>query len=300
MSLITDLWQAQLTQQRELGLDPELLTDVERRRLSDELTLLLHEEATDLGKMGGAYKRHLLKHSASAPGLVAMECADVLKVTLALAQLHGLTVDELVQAFFDKTAAVRQKAAAERLELTQECQVLVVDVDDVICDLKPWRDMLGVVSEEQAVASLKLAATEDMKNAFYAGGRFRDMEAIAGASEALARARARKVKIVLLTARPQWQYKRLHADTVWWLAQKKMEYDLLLFSRNKVEAIYEHVRPAWPMAAVEDHPKNAEAYAEAGIKVYLYDQPYNRKISAHPLIHRVTSWSEITAQLESQ
>jgi hypothetical protein len=27
------------------------------------------------------------------------------------------------------------------------------------------------------------------------------------------------------------------------------------------------------------------------------DQPYNRQMSAHPLIKRVTSWAEITAQI---
>jgi uncharacterized HAD superfamily protein len=48
---------------------------------------------------------------------------------------------------------------------------------------------------------------------------------------------------------------------------------------------------------VEDHPKNAEAYAEAGIPVYLFDQPYNRRVSASKLITRVASWAEITSQI---
>jgi hypothetical protein len=294
---LRDLWQAQEDQQRELGLDPTTLSQVERRRLADDLVLGLHEEVTDVGRLGAGYKRHILRSSSATRGAVANECADILKLTLALAQLHGLTAEEVVQAFHDKTAAVSQRANAERLELTEACRVLVVDIDDVICNLEPWRAALGVKGEEQAAASLKLAITEEMKNTFYAGGRFREMEAIPGAADALARFRRAGGKVVLITARPQWQYKRLHADTVWWLARHQMQYDLLLFSRNKVEAVYEHVRPAWPFAAVEDHPKNAEAYAEAGIPVYLFDQPYNRRVSASKLITRVASWAEITSQI---
>ncbi len=297
MTKLSDLWLLQELQQRELGLDPATLSQVEQRRLADDLVLGLHEEVSDVGRLGGGYKRHILRGSPASPGAVANECADALKLLLALAQLHGVTEDELVQAFRDKTAATSQKAAAERLELTEECRVLVVDIDDVICNLEPWRAALGVVSEEQALASLKLAATEEMKNTFYAGGRFREMEPIPGAAEALALCREARIKIVLITARPQWQYKRLYADTVHWLAKHGFVYDLLLFDRNKVEALYEHVRPAWPFAAVEDHPKNAEAYAAAGVKVYLMDQPYNRQMSAHPLIQRVASWAEIVAQI---
>lgn len=297
MTFLTDLWRAQESQQRELGLDPDQLTDVAKRRLADDLVMLLHEEVTDIGRLAGGYKRHILRERDVDHGAVAHECADVLKLLLAVAQLHGLKIEDLVQAFFDKTAAVSQKAQAERLEMTESCKVLVVDIDDVICDLKPWRDALGVVSEEQAAASLRLQATEDMKNQFYSGGRFREMEPIAGAAEGLSKIRAAKIKTVLITARPQWQYKRLHSDTVQWLAKHNMAYDLLLFSRNKVEAIYDHVQPAWPLAAVEDHPKNAEAYADAGVPVLLFDQPYNRQVSASKLITRVASWSEITAQL---
>ncbi len=287
------LWDVQAAQQRDLGLDPEHLTDVEKRRLGGDLLLQMYEEAGELGRLSPSYKRHILRTPSAAPGAVALECADVLKTLLSFAQLHGVTMEELVQAFHDKTAAVAQKAAAERTTLSVGCRVLVVDVDDVLCDLEPWRAALGVVGDEQAIASLKLAATEEMKNGFYSGGRFREMAPIEGAARALRAIRRSGIKVVLITARPQWQYKRLHADTVWWLEHCSMEYDLLLFNRNKVEALYEHVRPAWPLAAVEDHPKNADAYAEAGVPVLLYDQPHNRNVSASKLIRRVANWSEI-------
>lgn len=291
------MWAAQEQQQRELGLDPNELSDVERRRLGDDLALLLHEEASELGRLSGGYKRHILRANKVDRHAVAFECADVLKTMLAQAQLAGVTLCDLVDAFTQKTEAVRQKALAEHLELSESCRVLCVDVDDVICDLEPWRDELKKLGPVEAAAALRLEASEDMKNAFYSGGRFREMAAVPGAAEGLARVSAAGIKIVLITARPQWQYKRLHSDTVYWLNREGMTYDLLLFSRNKVEAVYDHVRPAWPIAFVEDHPVNADAIAEAGIQVLLYDQPHNRHVSAKSGITRVASWTEITSKL---
>ena len=291
------MWAAQEQQQRELGLDPSELSDVERRRLGDDLALLLHEEASELGRLSGGYKRHILRANKVDRHAVAFECADVLKTMLAQAQLAGVTLGDLVDAFTQKTEAVRQKALAEHLELSESCRVLCVDVDDVICDLEPWRDELKKLGPVEAAAALRLEASEDMKNAFYSGGRFREMAAVPGAAAGLARISASGIKIVLITARPQWQYKRLHSDTVYWLNREGMTYDLLLFSRNKVEAVYDHVRPAWPIAFVEDHPSNADAIAEAGIQVLLYDQPHNRHVSAKQGITRVASWTEITTKL---
>lgn len=291
------MWAAQAQQQRELGLDPAGLSDVERRRVADDLALQLHEEASELGRLSGGYKRHILRAQKVDRHAVAFECADVLKTMLAQAQLAGVELSDLVDAFAQKTEAVRQKHLAEQLELSETCRVLCVDVDDVLCDLEPWREELAKLGPMDAAAALKLEASEALKNQFYAGGRFREMRPIPGAADGLARVSRAGIKIVLITARPQWQYKRLHSDTVYWLNREGMAYDLLLFSRNKVEALCEHVRPAWPIAFVEDHPNNAEAIADAGVPVLLYNQPHNLHVSARPGITRVGSWDEIASIL---
>src|SRR6478609_1980169 len=103
------MWALQAQQQRELGLDPNELSDVERRRLCDDLTLQMHEEVSELGRLSGGYKRHILRAPKTNLGAVGIECADVLKTLFCIAQLHGLPPGEMVDAFVQKTNAVRQK-----------------------------------------------------------------------------------------------------------------------------------------------------------------------------------------------
>jgi NTP pyrophosphatase (non-canonical NTP hydrolase) len=291
---LESLWRLQAQQQQFLGLDPDDLSDVERRDLADDLVLHLHEEATELGRLSAGYKRHILRAPRPNTTAVAEECADVLKTLLALAQLHGVSLVELVHAFTSKTVLVQRRAMEERLKLENNTRVLVSDLDDVLCDLQPWRDELGIVDDRDVTAVLRLEASENMKNQFYAGGRFREMDAIPGAADALRAAKAAGLKIVIITARPQWQYKRLHADTVFWLDKHKIPCDLLIFDRNKVEALYKHVAPAWPVAFVEDHPDNAGALARVGVNVLLFDQPHNRGLTI-PGTTRVVDWEQVAS-----
>lgn len=46
--------------------------------------------------------------------------------------------------------------------------------------------------------------------------------------------------------------------------------------------------------ALEDNPTQALAYAESGLRVYLFDYPYNGHIR-HPRIRRVAGWAEVLA-----
>ncbi|HUC01922.1 MAG TPA: hypothetical protein VMA75_03380 [Candidatus Paceibacterota bacterium] len=49
---------------------------------------------------------------------------------------------------------------------------------------------------------------------------------------------------------------------------------------------------------IEDHMTNATVCAEAGIKVFLFDQPWNQG-ELPPGIERVHSWDEIVKKLSA-
>jgi uncharacterized HAD superfamily protein len=46
--------------------------------------------------------------------------------------------------------------------------------------------------------------------------------------------------------------------------------------------------------ALEDSPTQALAYAEAGLRVYLFDYPYNADLR-HPRLQRVAGWADVLA-----
>lgn len=293
-SKLSVFFRSQVAQQRELGLDPSSLDDVARARAITDLVALLHEESSELGRLGGGYKHHLLTRVSVERSVIAEEVADVLKTTLALAATFGLDAGDVEEAFWRKTTAISAKAKTERTTLTEGTRLVCLDIDDVVCDLSPLREELGGgLIDIDAPPAERLAAAERVKEQFYEGGRFREMEEVEGASEAIRELAANDFTIVIITARPQWQYKRLYADTVTWLHERRIPFARVLFNQNKVEALHQHVYPAWPRAFVEDHERNIKALASAGVEVFVFDRPWNQSIRESRNVIRVYDWKDI-------
>lgn len=291
---LIEIWQVQERQQAELGLDPRHMSDVERRRTTSDLVLLLHEEAAELGRIASTHKRHLLASPEINPDNVTEEIVDILKVTLALAQLHGISVHDLVKGFHRKTRVVQSRADNERNSLRKDTKLICVDLDDVVSDLASWAAKLAV-ERGDAPAGLHIwAMLEAHKDEFYKQGRFRDMPPVEGATDGMRELKRRGYTLAIITARPQWQYKRLYADTLEWLDNHQVPHDHILFNKDKVEAVFTHLSPAWPLAFIEDHERNAKALAEAGIPVILFDRPHNQSITPGTLgITRAVGWEHV-------
>lgn len=291
------LWDIQAEQQRELGLDPAALSPLEQRNVARDLLLSLHEEVGELQRQSGqSYKRHILAGVNTDAHNVAIEAASALKLVVAVAQLHGLTSEDVSRAFLEQTEVVRARHEGERARI-REAPVLCVDLDDVLADLTAWHTEIDAIRGGREPGSERHAREEAWKDHWYKSGRFRDLPPMEGAAEAMALVRAWGWRIVIVTARPQWQYKRIHADTLHWTAKHAIHHDLILFGKDKVELVHEHLSPAWPVAFVEDHDRNARALSAAGIHVLLYDRPHNRNLDL-PRVERVYNWEQAVAILE--
>ena len=75
--------------------------------------------------------------------------------------------------------------------------------------------------------------------------------------------------------------------------------DIILFNKDKVEAIHTHLQPAWPVAFVEDLERNVRALSAAGVNVLLFDRPNNQSLEPLPRVKRVRGWAEVTSELEA-
>lgn len=290
--LLLEMWAAQAGQQRELGLDSGSLNPVQLQNESTALVALMHEEVTELSRLVPTHKRHLLALPRLVRTDAAEQVADVLKTLMAWAQLHGLNPGEVVQAFHRKTLVVARRAEAAKMELAADTMVMCFDIDDVVCDIRDWRQKLNAIRAGRPPSAQVHREEEAFKDQCYRDGTFAQCPPVPGAPEALQAIRNAGYKMVYVTARPQWQYKRLYADTIDWMEQHAVPHDLVLFNKDKAEAVYEHISPAWPRAFVEDHDRNARALAAIGVNVLLFDQPHNQGLQLDG-VKRVHGWDGV-------
>jgi NTP pyrophosphatase (non-canonical NTP hydrolase) len=281
------IFRLQADQQKSFGLSPQELSPVERSEAANHLCLGLYEEAAELARIAVRFKRHLLRAPAIDRSEIAEEGADVVKYVVAIAQLHGIDAEELFSAFLRKTDVVKDKAEGERIELTRDTKIILVDLDGCVADLGPL---------EARLKGLTIVEQEGIKKDFRRGGGFRDLPMVEGAQDGLAELRRMGYQIAFITARPYRHHKRLYADTVEWLKKNRIEYELLLFRRDKAEALVDHIFPARPVCFVEDREKHALEIIDTGTHVLLLDvgaRNQNPSIVDGPLITRVWRWEGI-------
>lgn len=291
------MWEAQQDQQEAFNLDPRGMNSMTRAQTAKDLALGLFEEAAELAKVVANYKAHILKTPAVEKVNVADGVVDVLKYSISIAQLYGLSEKDIFDSFLSKSRVVTDRAKGERLELERNTPLIIVDVDNVVADLSGWQDQLVESRGGAPMNDRTVKLLESLKEDFYRDGGFRKLPPIDGASEGLEALRQAGWKIVLISARPYWQYKRVYSDTIEWLAHHDMVYDLILFNKDKAEAIYEHIFPARPAYFIEDRVKHATEVAGIGVPVLLLDWSYNQDVPDSDLIKRVKNWSEIVEHI---
>jgi uncharacterized HAD superfamily protein/NTP pyrophosphatase (non-canonical NTP hydrolase) len=290
---LQQIWDAQKKQQEDLSLDPDLLSPEEKRNMSGRMVLGMSEEVTALAKITARYKRHVVRVDEVTPENVSDKVADVMKYLVCLAQMHDVDADRLMESFNSKTAVVYDRARCERTKLKRGAKVICLDLDDVVCDLSPWTNRLAKLRGDAPMNERTLTMMESYKDECYRTGHFKTLKPIAGAASGIRTLKQMGYSIVIITARPQWQYPRLYADTLYWLKFNGIHHDLLLFNKDKTEAVFQYVRPAWPTFFVEDHLRNASGLASAGVDVLLFDQPANRGQEDTDQIRRVMTWKDV-------
>jgi len=292
------MWERQAKQQEGFNLDPKAMSAVDKARTAKDLALGLYEEVSELARDATHFKAHILKTPTIERINLADEAADVMKYLLSICQLYGVTSEQMYEAFLRKSDVVDDRARGQRLELETHTKLIIADMDNCIADLSGWQNKLNESQGSAPMNDRTMKLLESLKEDFYRGGGFKDLPVINGAKEGMQELRRLGYKIVIITARPYWQYKRLYADTLAWLQQYDIAYDLILFNKDKAEAIYEHIFPARPAFFIEDREKHAVEVANIGVPVLLLDWEYNRDVKDRPLITRVDGWGEILQHIK--
>jgi beta-phosphoglucomutase-like phosphatase (HAD superfamily) len=64
--------------------------------------------------------------------------------------------------------------------------------------------------------------------------------------------------------------------------------------------VYQHLSPAWPLAFIEDHPRNAEEIRQAGMNVILFRTPRNDHVfHIGERLKMANGWGEVIECVEA-
>jgi len=102
-----------------------------------------------------------------------------------------------------------------------------------------------------------------------------------------------ELKIVVITARPAWKYSFLVYQTYKWLHYHGINTDLLLFNKDKADAVIDNLNVNNVIYFIEDRDKHAVEISNIGIDVLLIAKPYNENISDSNNLSKVYSWDTI-------
>lgn len=172
-----------------------------------------------------------------------------------------------------------------------------IDLDGVLVDYpKCWLDFINLKTGRnfknllEAKASLSYNEYRFLKHYYRASGYKRNLPAKPNATEFIQKLKEKEYKIFILTARPFDKYENLFADTIHWLQQYKIDFDGILFGKDKHIQILYHFPKLNFM--VEDHRGIANLVANWNYKVFLLSNEYNIG-EIHQNVIRVNNLLEI-------
>lgn len=231
---------------------------------------------------------------------------DVLKYSMGLLAFMDINPVEIHDLFVGKSYVLKKRWEQQKLDLSEKVNVIIVDIDGCIANytegyenflvneigLKQVNDdrLSYYFSDKFGITKQK---EEQLHSQFIQSGGFTKLGVISESVDVIKSFKEMDIKIVLLTARPSWIYKRIFNDTYGWLDENKIEYDLLLFDKDKADAIINNVLPANILVVIEDRDKHAIEIAHLNTKVLMLDKEHNKGIKDSEYIKRVKNWAHI-------
>lgn len=268
---------------------------VMNHRMVADYALGLHQETAEIVRM--IYSgQHVLQAPNPTRNNVALAGVDVFKYLISIMDLYGVTPDEFVKAFFEKSDVVDHKIRSQSIGGTSESAFLT-DLDDCVADwslgFADWCGKNGF----NPPAAMDQADHELSTHRFYDEGGFLGLEVIEGAREALAEIRSAGIKIVVVTARPRWEHERIYGDTLRWLSTNRIDIDAIFWGKDKADIVFENVYPTPVLGFIEDRLKHVLELADAGIDTMMFhrfaDERGDQEWILHDRVSHLTDWSSV-------
>ena len=306
-----DLWEDQAAFNRLLRQPPV----TEQERMEQTREIVLHAES-ELHELLATYswKFHRNKPHVSNVAQREEEMVDIFKFVMTLAQIQGLTPASLEDAYWRKTAVVRQRHNQEWVHRVDRPYV-VVDIDWVLCDyaagFSGWivqtnPTLIDVEMRDHILAQhmwmdgpsvgMSHATWKQLQHDFRVSGGNRNMSAFDDAAGFTRWCREQGHLIVLLTSRPIDQYPNIYTDTVVWLQKTGIEFDIVWWAQEKGDFMQlANLTPEWFRFYVDDDLRYIQQVAASGYAPCYWLRRGNDIVHVD---HGITAVPSLTAIIE--
>ena len=307
--MLKQMWQEQKQfNELVLGCPVEEIKDL--RHWNNFYTLALHKEVSEfLDETDWKVHRGVNSQQGKMSNKVE-EAVDILKYWMSLCQVHGITDEMIVDEFKRKSMVVQQRFQQERLLQLKGRKVVGVDIDGILANYP--RSLVDFMNSEQCRQMIpelnswgefdpELATTYNIfndygierevankvKHLYRETGYKRQIPVYDDAKQFLDTLRAKGYVISLVTSRPYHEYNRIFADTMDWLNDNELQYDVVLWAEDKGTKITEEFGVENIEFFVDDVADYANSVADRGIRTYLMNKTYNQDNTINSDIVRV-------------
>lgn len=284
---------------KDQGFDLQHLSLKDKVKWAKEYYFHISRELADLINCLPDWKMHYKPNLQTEiiKSNIREEFVDSLKYLMGLGQVLGISYNEIIEAYENKTEVVKQKYEQDKLfNKFKRKKVIVFDIDGVIntfpqcfIDWAYKRYKIKAKTNEELKRKLKIEKYEKIKEIYRTCGYKRHLPIIQDTIDTM-KELAKNNTIILYTVRPVSKYKRIYSDTLFWLKKNKVPFDAIFWSDYHKGDIYKlnlNIK-----FIVEDDVRNTKMFNDEGYKVYLLDKYHNQEYS-HKLMKRVKNVSEI-------
>ena len=300
-----DIWDDQYEFNRlVLPCTPEEMTPEQVQYWHEKYTMLLNKELMEVLDETEFKPHRKITGKKTVKSNLTEELVDVFKYWMCLCQVHGVSANEIMNEYHRKSNVVKQRFYQERV-LKYDGKIVGVDIDGVLADyprsfVEFVNAQLGTSYDYRTIKNYNIAdelglpveETARLKHLYRDSGQKRFIPVIEGARQFLDELKYMGYIVVLLTSRPIDKYKRIFADTQYWLAENKLHYDAILFDEAKGERLVKEFGKDKVEFFVDDVAGFANGISEAGFKCYLINKTYNQ-VALRENVIRVESLKEV-------
>lgn len=276
--------------------DARYIDEAGKQELLKTLCLSLHSEATNIS-MSSDFKKHEDTRNLSLDkDNLIYHTVDAMRYLFAILNLYNISAEDVLSAYMEKDASLLARASLKKPTNSQK--VIIVDIDDVLCEFRNHFNMwlksnfdIDVDKNSTSYYSSKevLAAglsPERVFEEFIAKDGFANIPVINETKDFLLRLKQKGYFIQLLTSRPDSNLKCKY-QTYLWLKENEIFYDNISFSPEKYLWLSKknYFIEGRVVCAIDDSAKHAMEYATHDIMCYVPTTSYNKDTQHENITH---------------